>query len=249
LGKVFAVVVAAGKSTRMGGINKLLLHLDGTPVLIRALQALDRAAGVDGIVLASSPENMAIYREAAKQWQIKKITAVVPGGDNRQQSVYYGLLAVPFDCDIVLVHDGARPLLNDVDVSSIISAAGEYGAATLAVPVKDTVKEAGVDGFVARTPDRKKLWLTLTPQGFSFALLKEAHRQAGESGRMYTDDASMVEACGHRVRLVVGSYSNIKITTAEDVLVAEAILKSNPDGFLGTKFRSQELGARSQKKK
>lgn len=242
MGKVFSVVVAAGKSARMGGANKLLLRVGGIPVLIRALQALDRADSVHGIVLVASSENMSVYKEAADQWRIKKIAAVVPGGDNRQQSVYCGLLAVPFDCGIVLVHDGARPLVTGGEISSVISAAAEFGAATLAVPVKDTVKEAGLDGFVARTPDREKLWLTLTPQGFSFALLNDAHRRAAEDGRLYTDDASLLEARGHKVRLVRGSYGNIKITTAEDILLAEALLSQNPESRIQNKITILDSG-------
>ncbi|MFZ5645650.1 MAG: 2-C-methyl-D-erythritol 4-phosphate cytidylyltransferase [Bacillota bacterium] len=222
--KTYAVVVAAGKSTRMGGANKQLLLLSGVPVLARTLSALN-SAELDGIVLAVPGDSVAEYGKLVTDWGLKKITAVVPGGFNRQQSVLAGLLAVPSECRLVLVHDGARPLVSGKQIEVVISAAAENGAATLAVPVKDTVKEADANCFVKRTPDRSKLWLTQTPQGFIFEILMEAHLKARDGGTVYTDDASMVEAMGRKVKLVQGSYSNIKITTPEDIAVAEALLK------------------------
>lgn len=231
LARVFAVVAAAGRSTRMGGADKQLLPLSGIPVLIRSLYALERVPQVEGIVVVAPPDGLEQYREAAVVWNLKKIAAVVPGGDNRQQSVFLGLLAIPFGCEVVIVHDGARPLVTGKEICELITAAEDFGAATLAVPVKDTVKEAGAGGFVVKTPDRSNLWLTQTPQGFSFSLLMEAHGRAGERGVLYTDDASLVEACGIRVKIVSGSYRNIKITTAEDVLVAEALLEVRGSKF------------------
>ncbi|MFZ5634558.1 MAG: 2-C-methyl-D-erythritol 4-phosphate cytidylyltransferase [Bacillota bacterium] len=224
MARIYAVVAAAGQSTRMGGVDKQLLLLAGIPVLVHSLRALEQATQVEGIVLVAPPDKLQQFREITVKWNLKKITAVVPGGVNRQQSVLFGLLAVPFECEVVLVHDGARPLVTVKEIEDLIPAAVEFGAATLAVPVKDTVKEAGPDGFVARTPDRKNLWLTLTPQGFSYNVLMPAHRLAGDRGAVYTDDASLVEASGHPVKIVRGSYSNIKITTAEDLYVAEALL-------------------------
>lgn len=224
MARVFAVVAAAGRSTRMGGADKQLLPLSGIPVLIRSLYALEQVPQVEGIVVVAPPDGVERFREAVSEWNLEKITAVVPGGVNRQQSVLFGLLAVPFGCEVVIVHDGARPLVTEKEIVELIMAAVDFGAATLAVPVKDTVKEAGDQGFVVKTPDRSNLWLTQTPQGFSFSLLKEAYSRAGERGVLYTDDASLVEACGIRVKIVGGSYRNIKITTAEDVLVAEALL-------------------------
>jgi 2-C-methyl-D-erythritol 4-phosphate cytidylyltransferase len=208
----------------MGGVNKQLLPLSGVPVLARSLAALEQWPGLEGIVLVAPGESVGQFRALAEGWGLKKITAIVSGGDNRQQSVYSGLLAVPSGCAYVLVHDGARPLVSAKEIADVIEAAAACGAATLAVPVKDTVKEAGPGGFVAGTPDRSRLWLTLTPQCFSFEVLLEAHRRALDSGFTYTDDASLVEAAGRPVRLVEGSYRNIKITTPEDLAVAEALL-------------------------
>lgn len=226
MAETFAVVAAAGRSARMGGENKQLMSIAGVPVLARSLKALAQVPAVDGIVLVAPADSVPDFSNLAMGWGLKKIVAVVPGGINRQQSVFSGLLAVPSGCRIVLVHDGARPLVTQHEIIDVIEAAGKYGAATLAVPVKDTVKVSSGDGFVTETPDRNKLWLTHTPQGFIYELVLEAHRKAFKSGDLHTDDASLVEAAGHRVKLVAGNYSNIKITTPGDILIAEALLKS-----------------------
>ncbi len=224
--EVFAVVVAAGRSTRMKGTDKQLIELSGMPVLQHTLAVFEKTTVISGIVLVASPEKFGDGDIVLKKkWGINKLYAMVPGGNMRQQSVMNGLLAVPFSCATVLIHDGARPLVTVGEIEAVVSAAREYGAATLAVPVKDTVKQADVQGFVERTPDRERLWLTQTPQGFSFPLLMEAHRKAGDSANA-TDDASLVEIMGHRVKLVPGSYRNIKITTPEDIYIAEALLKA-----------------------
>ncbi len=240
MARVYAVVAAAGRSARMGGVNKQLLPLAGVPVIVRSLSVLERVPMVEGTVLVVPPGSLSQFRDAALRWDLKKVTTVVPGGSNRQQSVLFGLLAVPFECGVVIVHDGARPLVTQKEVEDLISAAADFGAATLAVPVKDTIKVADEDGFVAGTPDRRKLWLTQTPQGFSYSVLMEAHRLARARGLLYTDDASLVEATGRRVKIVPGSYRNIKITTAEDLPVAEALL-----GFRDVK-KGQNTGDRRQ---
>lgn len=224
--KVYAVVVAAGRSTRMVGVNKQFVLLSGVPVLIRSLVALAIVPEVQGIVLVAPPDNVAGFREMTYKWDLKKVIAVAPGGESRQQSVFSGLLALPSDCDIVLIHDGARPLVTKKEINSLIAASIAFKASTLAVPVKDTVKESGLDGFVDKTLRRDNLWLTLTPQGFCRELLMSAHRLAMYGQGVYNDDASLVEATGQRVKIVKGSYGNIKITTPEDLWVAEALLKA-----------------------
>jgi 2-C-methyl-D-erythritol 4-phosphate cytidylyltransferase len=210
----------------MNGVDKQFLELGCMPVLQHTLTVFEKAGQIAGVVLVVAPEK---YRdlgsEAFSTWGLNKLIAIVPGGNTRQQSVFNGLLAIPFNCRTVLVHDGARPLITVREIESVAAAADEYGAATLAVPVKDTVKEADGKGFVARTPKREMLWLTQTPQGFSYQLLMEAHRQAGQSADA-TDDATLVEAAGHPVKLVPGSYRNIKITTPEDIYIAEALIKA-----------------------
>ncbi|MDK2888183.1 MAG: 2-C-methyl-D-erythritol 4-phosphate cytidylyltransferase [Thermoanaerobacter sp.] len=224
---VFAVVVAAGRSERMGqGVNKQFLPLSGLPVLARSLRIFEEAEPVRGyVVVAAEGDVERVDRLARREWGCRKLRGVVPGGGRRQDSVRNGLEALPPETEVVLVHDGARPLARVEDVLAVAREAARWGAATLAVPVKDTVKEAGSGGFVARTLPREVLWLTQTPQGFRFSLLVEAHRRAAAEKISATDDASLVEAMGHPVKLVPGSYRNIKITTPEDMVVAEALLE------------------------
>lgn len=225
MGEVHAVVVAAGRSTRMGqSVDKQFLVIRGQPVLRHTLSVFEKVPVIDGIVLVAPAEKVREYSMAiSRDWGLNKLLTVVPGGNERQQSVYNGLLAVPFNCEITLVHDGARPLVTVEEIAAVVAASREYGAATLAVPVKDTIKQADHNGFVTGTPDREKLWLTQTPQGFFHHLLLEAHRRFKGAGTA-TDDASLVEAMGHPVKLVPGSYRNIKITTPEDILIAGAII-------------------------
>lgn len=230
------MVVAAGRGTRMGaGVDKQLLPLAGRPVLWYALRVFEETAVVTGYVLVvpAGRENY-FSRLVLDEWRFGKLAAAVAGGDQRQESVWRGLLAVPPEASVVLVHDGARPLAGVADVTAVAGEAGRWGAATLAVPVKDTVKEADEHGFVVRTPPREALWLTQTPQGFAYALLMQAHREAREKGFSATDDAALVEALGHPVRLVHGSYRNIKITTPGDLAVAEALLRGHAPAGRGT---------------
>lgn len=226
MAKVYTVVAAAGQSTRMCGINKQMFSLNSVPVLIHSLKSFEDTDFLEGIVLVVPPNTISQFKEEVLKWDLKKTINVVPGGESRQQSVYYGLLAVPSDCEIVLVHDGARPLVSREEIDNLIETVRVHGAATLAVPVKDTVKEVDSKGLVVCTPDRRKLWLTQTPQGFYYDLLLSAHQNAQEKQVVYTDDASMVEAQGHRVKIVRGSYRNIKITTREDLLIAGVLVSS-----------------------
>lgn len=236
MASVYAVVVAAGRSTRMGtGVDKQLLSLAGRPVLWYTLRVFEEAAVVTGYVLVvpAGRENY-FNRLVLDEWRFGKLAAAVAGGDQRQESVWRGLSAVPPDTPVVLVHDGARPLVSVTEVTAVAKEAGRWGAATLAVPVKDTVKEADQRGFVVRTPPREALWLTQTPQGFTYALLMQAHREGREKGFSATDDAALVEALGHPVRLVHGSYRNIKITTPGDLAVAEVLLRGQAPAGRGT---------------
>ncbi|WP_084413202.1 2-C-methyl-D-erythritol 4-phosphate cytidylyltransferase [Desulfovirgula thermocuniculi] len=225
MGKVAAVIVAAGRAARMGGVNKQFLPLGGLPVLARSLLAFEAAPSVEECVVVAPPgETGRVAVLARGEWGCRKVVAVVPGGESRQESVLAGLLALSPRTGMVIVHDGARPLLEPELVEAVLAEANHWGAATLAVPVRDTVKEADGDGFVARTLPRERLWLAQTPQAFRFALLLEAHRRARELGLAATDDAALVEALGHPVRLVRGSYRNLKITFPEDYEAALALV-------------------------
>lgn len=208
----------------MDGINKQMFCLEGMPVLIHSLMLLEKTSALEGIILVVPPDELPRFEEETGNWGLKKIIKVVSGGANRQQSVYFGLLAIPFDCDFVLIHDGARPLVTSAEVGQLIDSVLVHGAATLAVPVKDTVKAADHQGFVVKTLDRDVLWLTQTPQAFRYEIIMAAHRTTEEKKHIFTDDASMVEAVGQPVKIVRGSYRNIKITTREDLIVASAFL-------------------------
>ena len=218
--RVGAVVLAAGESRRMGGIDKIFYPLAGKPLIWHSLAALDSHPQVNEIVLVISESGVERAEALVAASEFACVRAVCAGGSRRQDSARIGVERLG-DCDIVIVHDGARPFVSDALISEGIAAAMESGAACAAVPVKDTTKLADCNGFVKRTIPRQRLWAAQTPQVFKRALLAEAHRRALED---VTDDASMVEALGYPVRLYMGSYYNIKITTPEDLTLAEAII-------------------------
>lgn len=223
---VLAVVVAAGQSRRMGeNVKKLLLPLAGRPVLAHSLATLQEAPFVKGFVLVVGERELDTYWTLAKQWGCTKMISLVKGGKTRQDSVWEGLNALPADTRVVIVHDGARPLVTVEQFDQVVSGAIRWSAATLAVPVKDTVKETGLEDFITRTLNRESLWLAQTPQAFSYSLLMDAHRIARRDQRTATDDAGLVEAMGVPVKIIKGSYRNIKVTTPEDLSMVEFFLQ------------------------
>lgn len=228
MAKIAAVVPAAGTGSRMGtGMKKQFLPLAGVPVLGRVLEAIEAVRLIQNIVLVVGPGDEEYCRSVvARGARASRVAAIVTGGKERQDSVYNGLLALSCDTEIVVIHDGARPLLRPAGLEEVIKAAWEKGAATMAVPVKDTVKLAGEGGFVSRTLPRSRLWLAQTPQAFHYEIILEAHRRARQENFTGTDDAGLVERMGLPVKIVPGSYENIKITTPEDLAVAEAIIKA-----------------------
>ena len=225
---VSAVVVAAGGSTRMG-VPKQLIPLRGVPVIARTLLALDAAELVDEIVLVARQEDMLPFYTLCKQYGVRKVTAIVPGAATRQQSVAAGVAAARSGAAYFAIHDGARPLIRPSTADWVIEEAFACGAAAAAVPVKDTVKEADENGFIAGTPDRSRLWNVQTPQVFEADLYRRAMEQAAALGEDFTDDCQLVERMGCPVRLCRADYANIKITTPEDVAFAEAILRERDD--------------------
>lgn len=229
--KTCAVIVAAGNSTRMqsGGASKLLMKINGEPVLRRTLRAFDRAKCIDEIVVVTRPVDFDAVREAAEG--IKKPLRITEGGAERQDSVANGA-QLAGDADFIAVHDGARPMITPALIEKVCADSMRFGAATLAVPVKDTVKEADSEEFVAATPDRAKLRAIQTPQVFSLPLYKKALAIAAQAGKKYTDDCQLIENAGGKVYLTMGDYRNIKITTPEDIAVAEAFLKFGEENDL-----------------
>lgn len=220
---VCAIIVAAGSSRRMGGENKLLLSLGGQPVLAHTLCAFQKCPAVRDIVLVCREEDILPYSELAQAFGVDKLRTVTRGGDTRTASVLAGVSASPEDSVLVAVHDGARPLVSEAVITEAVAAAAEHGAAAPVVPVKDSIKRIE-NGVIAADVPRDTLAAVQTPQVFRRELLLRALHQAAQSGRTYTDDCAAVEAIGQTVRATHGSYENIKITTPEDIAVAEAFL-------------------------
>lgn len=225
---VCAVIVAAGSSRRMGGENKLLLPLDDAPVLAHTLSAFEKCAAIRDIVLVCREQDILPYSDLARAFGISKLHTVTRGGDSRTASVLAGITAAPEDTGLVAVHDGARPLVSEAVITEAVYAAAEYGAAAPVVPVKDSIKRIQ-NGSIAADVPRDTLAAVQTPQVFDRALLTRALQTAARENRSFTDDCAAVEAMGQAVRATHGSYENIKITTPEDILVAEAFLHREED--------------------
>lgn len=224
-----ALVAAAGSSTRMGGINKLLQPLDGIPVLIRTLQALQAAQRVDEIIVATRECDLVEIADLCRTYGISKCKKVIRGGESRAHSVMLAALEASEGTELLAVQDGARPLVTPALIDTVIHAAERCGAAAPAVAVKDTIKEADSSGIVVRTLERSTLRAVQTPQVFSADLLKGALQSALEQQIPITDDCSAVERLGKEVLLIEGEESNLKITTPGDLILAEAILQAREE--------------------
>ena len=224
-----ALVAAAGSSSRMGGINKLLEPLEGVPVLVRTLTALQMANRVDEIIVATREEDLVEISRLCRDYGITKCTKVVRGGESRVYSVLLAALEAGEDIDLLAVQDGARPLVTPELIDRTIAAAAKCGAAAPAVPVKDTIKSVGQGNTVTQTLDRSILRAVQTPQVFDGALLKAALQNALEHQLPITDDCSAVEQLGKAVLLVDGDEENLKITTPIDLVLAAAILKDREE--------------------
>lgn len=231
-GKTAAVVLAAGRGKRMNSsVQKQFMELGGRPLITYALEAFERS-GIDRIVLVTGAEDLDYCRrEIVEAFGFIRVTDVVAGGKERYHSVYEGLKALK-DGGIshVLIHDGARPMLTEEIIRNAEAGAEEYGACVIAVPVKDTIKEGDEEQFAAATPRRDRLWQVQTPQAFSYPLILEAYEKLmsrEEYQQGVTDDAMVVETMTDtRVKLVMGDYRNIKVTTPEDLVLAEAFLRA-----------------------
>jgi len=227
--RTVAIVPAAGSGNRMGReLSKQYLSLGGMPLLVHTLNAFEKCPLVDALLVVVPPSDVEAVRTGMlPRWNLKKLAGVIPGGKERQDSVRAGIEALDRDTDIVIVHDAVRPFITVGLIENCIRAAEKEGAATVGVPVKDTVKEVGADGRVVRTCDRNLLWLTQTPQAFRRDIIENAHRAAVRDGYRGTDDTSLVERIGIAVRMIRGDYGNIKITTPEDLVIAEALLAAS----------------------
>lgn len=223
-GKTVAIIPSAGMGRRMGSRKKNYLTLLGRPVLAHTLEAFEKSASIDSVVVVVPAGDETFCREEiVSKYGFKKVAAVVAGGTERQDSVRNGIEAASPEASVIAVHDGARPLVTPEVIERVIAAAREHGAAIAAVPVKDTVKEAS-GGFVRRTVPREDLLSVQTPQAFRAGVLNLAFKKALEDGFTGTDESSLVERTGVAVKAVEGSYENIKITTPEDMDFAECVL-------------------------
>ena len=219
-----ALVAAAGSSSRMGGVDKLMEFLDNVPVLMRTLTALQRAAAIDEIVIAAREDALVDISTLCKTYGITKCSKVVRGGESRCHSVLLAALEASPEAKLLAVQDGARPLVTPALIDRTVEAAAKCGAAAPAVPVKDTIKTVAEDGAVTGTSDRSTLRAVQTPQVFEADLLKAALQSALENEVPVTDDCSAVERLGKVVYLIDGDEENLKITTPVDLVIAEAIL-------------------------
>lgn len=217
-----AIILGAGNGTRMKSEkSKLLLEIGSKTVIERSVEAFLSVSDIDEIIVVARAQDIDIYSELLTD---KRISFVI-GGATRQQSVKNAVETVD-DAHLIVIHDGARPLIKCEDIEKTIRAAEEYSAAAVGVFVKDTIKIVDKQGFVESTPDRSTLFAVQTPQIFDFDLYKNAMQKADEQGLDFTDDCQLVELCGGKVKMVEGSYSNIKITTPDDIALAENLLKN-----------------------
>lgn len=221
---VMAIVVAGGQGRRFGQ-KKQFLKLKNKPALVWSLEKLGKINLVDKIVLVLPAEDLQRGTILIKKYRLKKIAKIVSGGRERQDSVWAGLTALEKTngSDLILVHDGVRPLVKEENIYALIKTAQRWGGAVLGVPVKDTLKEVSKE-VVVRTLSRDKIWAIQTPQAFRYDWLKKAYLQARKSGFAGTDDAQLVEKYGKKVRLVAGDETNIKITTPADLKYAEILI-------------------------
>ena len=217
-----AVIVAAGSASRMGGIDKVMASLGGTPMVARTAAAFQNCDAIAEIVIVTRPD--LIRPISALCAGMDKVRAVVAGGSSRQESVWLGLNALSEDIQLAAIHDGVRPLVSNLVIDRTVRAANSYGAAAPAVPVKDTIKVVK-GGLVEKTPERATLQAVQTPQVFDFDLLRGALKKAEEEKAAVTDDCSAVERLGMKVKIVEGDERNLKVTTPMDLKIAEMLLE------------------------
>lgn len=220
------VIVAAGTGSRMNmGINKQFIKLEGKEIIAYTIEKFYNNSNIEDIVVVVKEDESEFFKkEILDKYNFKNIK-IAYGGKERQDSVYNGLKSLDKKCDVVLIHDGARPFVSDKIIYNCIEEVKEHKAIVVGVPVKDTIKIIDNDKNIVDTPNRSVLWAVQTPQTFDYNILIDAYKDAYKSGFYGTDDAMLVERIGYKVKMVEGSYNNIKITTQEDLSVGSQILK------------------------
>jgi len=227
--KADAVIVSAGKGLRFTqGKKKQFYFLGEKPILAHTLDKFETCSLIRSVHLVVGQEDMDYcLKEIVEKYAFQKVSKIVPGGKRRQESVRNGIESLPRDTDIVAIHDGVRPLVTQAMIEDSIHSAARYGAVVFGMPVKETIKMSNPDGTILKTLDRESLWQIQTPQTFQADVIREAHAQATENGFVGTDDATLVERLGVKVYILPGSYTNMKITTPEDLVLANLFLERN----------------------
>ncbi len=225
--KITAIIVAGGSGKRMGAsIKKQYILLNEKEILAYTVEVFEKCRMVDDIIVVVSEEEISYVKEnIIDRYQLSKVKKVTAGGRERQDSVYSGLLAADPATNYVMIHDGARPFITEETIVKCLQKAKDTGASIAAVPVKDTIKVCSLNSHkVEKTPDRSTLWSVQTPQVFDFKMLVEAYEYVNEKGLQVTDDSMAAEAFGKEVYIIEGDYTNIKVTTPEDLIIARAII-------------------------
>ena len=222
--KYYAVILGGGSGRRMGSeINKIFLPLKGVPAIVRAIAPFTGLCA--GAVVVAAPGELEDMQQLLNRYGLSRfVKAVVPGGSERQHSVWNGLEALPEDAEGVLIHDGARALVTEAVIQRAIESVEMHGSGIAAIPVVDTIKRAQADGQVLETPDRSSLYAMQTPQAFRLSLIRQAHLQAQADHFLGTDDASLLEHAGMPVYLSAGDRENLKLTTPTDLALASLLL-------------------------
>ena len=221
---VSAVIVSAGNSTRMGGINKQFLEIDNVPVIAHTINVFEKTDSIHEIVVVTRESDIADVKNIVEKYGFSKVSCVVVGGETRQLSVYNGVINTTLNANFIAIHDGARPLVTERVITDTLDQAVKYGAAATGVKVKDTVKQVNDNNDIVATPDRRYLRFIQTPQIFNKSIYLDAVNSV-ENSKDFTDDCMLIEAFGKTVKFVDGDYENIKITTPEDVELALNYLK------------------------
>lgn len=222
------IIPAAGQGKRMGtNIKKQYLKIGDKPIILHTIEKFIKLPSIDEVIVVIAKEDIEYFNnQILKHSDFKHKIKITAGGKERQESVYNGLMTISDNTEFVLIHDAARPFVSEKDINKLIEATIIYGACVLGVKVKDTIKIADEENYICNTPDRNKLWAIQTPQGFKKDIILEAHKKAKEDNYIGTDDGVLAERLGYRVKIIEGNYENIKITTAEDLLIGETIIKN-----------------------
>jgi 2-C-methyl-D-erythritol 4-phosphate cytidylyltransferase/2-C-methyl-D-erythritol 2,4-cyclodiphosphate synthase len=236
--RTVAIISAGGAGKRLKAyVAKQYLLLNRVPILVHTLKIFQKLKAIDDIILVLPPDDLvSVRQELIDKYELTKVTSIVAGGKERQDSVRNGLAAIDGKCELILVHDAVRPFVTEKVIRRVAAAAKATGAASLGVKAKDTIKETGKNDIVTVTIPRHNLWLTQTPQAFKLDILKKAYKKAYDEKFYGTDDASLVERMGIKVKMIAGSYDNIKITTPEDLVMAKAFIKSKSGDEIQTRI-------------